>query len=155
MISGPAVPNLQIICCKGQCYGAYLPLVRFVTAPGDLCRQARVHMYLGTTGACKKRLHMQDLVTQRIEKLEADVQQCQQKLQDVEIVRADLNATEKRLQLEKERIDGEREGILKQHKMQSTFKTKVATRVCSCSLTCRCSNCLNLLRGRHGSLPVS
>lgn len=150
MVSGPTVPNLKNVCCKGQCYGAYLPPVRFVAAPGDLCgRQARVHVLQNNF------FHMQDLVTQRIEKLETDVQQCQQKLQDVEIVRADLKATEKRLQLEKERIDGEREGILKQHKMQSTFKTKVATRVCSCSLTCRCSNCLNLLHGRHGSFPVS
>lgn len=71
-------------------------------------------------------VHLQDLVSQRIEKLESEVQQCQQRLQDVDTVRADLKKTEQRLQLEKERIEGEREGILKQHNMQSKFKTKVS-----------------------------
>lgn len=80
-------------------------------------------MEVGSWGA----VHLQDLMAQNIEKLETEVQQCQQKLQDVQTVRADLTETDKKLQAEKERIEGEREGILKQHNMQSKFKTKVAT----------------------------
>lgn len=70
---------------------------------------------------------MQDLVAQGIEKLESQLQQCQQKLQDIQTVRADLAKTDQQLQVEKDRIETERNSILQQHNMQSKFKTKVCS----------------------------
>jgi FtsZ-binding cell division protein ZapB len=64
-------------------------------------------------------------MAQEIEKLESKVLQCEDKLREVQVVRAELTETDKQLQAEREALSSERAGILKQHNMQSKFKTKV------------------------------